>query len=206
MWPELRIIAGIDASMITSEGTCRLVMPRSESTIAIAGPSASPASTAALMASPSGSAAVAVRRAPSPSLGEIPASASWAPYCSKRVGKNACTTWPKRIGSDTFIMVALRCTENSTSSALARAICSVRKRRSAATFMNVASTTSPASTATSSFSTVVPSAVSSSIRRVSSWSTTTDFSLERKSSWPMVATLVLESLLHAPIRCGCAFA
>ena len=34
-------------------------------------------------------------------------------------GKNAVTTWPKMIGSLTFIIVALRCTENSTSSALA---------------------------------------------------------------------------------------
>ena len=42
MWPEVRIIAGIEASTMTSEGTCRLVMPRSESTIAIAGPSARP--------------------------------------------------------------------------------------------------------------------------------------------------------------------
>jgi hypothetical protein len=32
--PEVRIIAGIDASTITSLGTCRLVIPRSESTIA----------------------------------------------------------------------------------------------------------------------------------------------------------------------------
>ena len=32
--PDARIIAGIDASMITSLGTCRFVMPRSESTIA----------------------------------------------------------------------------------------------------------------------------------------------------------------------------
>ena len=38
IWPDERIIAGIDASMITSLGTCRLVMPRSESTIASAGP------------------------------------------------------------------------------------------------------------------------------------------------------------------------
>ena len=36
--PEARIAAGIEASMITSLGTCRLVMPRSESTIASAGP------------------------------------------------------------------------------------------------------------------------------------------------------------------------
>ena len=34
IWPDVRIIAGIDASMITSLGTCRLVIPRSESTIA----------------------------------------------------------------------------------------------------------------------------------------------------------------------------
>ena len=42
---------------MTSDGTCRLVMPRSESTIARRGPAASPASTAALMASASGSVA-----------------------------------------------------------------------------------------------------------------------------------------------------
>jgi hypothetical protein len=39
--------------------------------------------------------------------------------------------------------------------------------------------------------------------RVSSDSMTTDFSLERKSSAPIVATFVLESGLHAPIECGC---
>ena len=38
IWPLDRIAAGIDASMITSLGTCRLVMPRSESTMASAGP------------------------------------------------------------------------------------------------------------------------------------------------------------------------
>src|SRR5829696_8390162 len=35
--PDVRIIAGIEASMITSLGTCRFVIPRSESTIAIRG-------------------------------------------------------------------------------------------------------------------------------------------------------------------------
>ena len=34
----MRIAAGIEASMITSLGTCRLVMPRSESTMASARP------------------------------------------------------------------------------------------------------------------------------------------------------------------------
>ena len=36
--PDERIAAGMDASMITSLGTWRFVMPRSESTIASAGP------------------------------------------------------------------------------------------------------------------------------------------------------------------------
>ena len=36
------------------------------------------------------------------------------------------TTWPKMTGSETFIIVALRWTENSTSSALARAIALAR--------------------------------------------------------------------------------
>ena len=70
--------------------------------------------------------------------------------------------------------------------------------------MKVASTTSPASTGIDSLSTVtVPSAATCSMRSVSSASMTTDFSLERKSSLPMVATLVFESGDQAPMRCGC---
>ncbi len=207
MWPELRIIAGIEASTITSEGTCRLVIPLSESTMARSGPSSSPCWTDALMASPSGSAVTAESSAPRPSLGEMPADLSASPYCSKSVGKNACTTWPKMIGSETFIIVALRWTENSTSSALARAICSARKRRSAATFMKVPSTTSPVSTFISGLRTVtLPSAATCSMRSVSSASRTTDCSLARKSSLPIVATLVLEAGDHAPMRCGWALA
>src|SRR4051812_43410595 len=38
IWPEVRMAAGIEASMMMSLGTCRLVMPRLESTIASAGP------------------------------------------------------------------------------------------------------------------------------------------------------------------------
>ena len=91
-------------------------------------------------------------------------------------------------------MVALRCTENSTSSASARAICSVTNSRSASTSMRVASTTSPASTGTDSLSTVtVPSSATCSMRSVSSASITTDCSLWRKSPSAMVATLVRES-------------
>ena len=41
---------------------------------------------------------------------------------------NARTAWPKMIGSETFIMVALRWTENSTPCALASAICCGEER------------------------------------------------------------------------------
>ena len=165
MWPEVRIMAGIEASTITSLGTCRLVMPLSESTMASAGPSAMPCSMAALISAPSGSASIPLRIDPRPSFGLRPAAASVSPYCANTSGKNARTTWPKMIGSETFIIVALRCTENSTPSALARAICSVRNSRSAATRMTVASMTSPASTGTDSRSTVVvPSSPTSSMR------------------------------------------
>ena len=111
------------------------------------------------------------------------------------------------IGSDTFIIVALRCTEKSTSSAWARAICAVRNSRRGSTCMTVASTTSPASTGIDSFSTVVvPSEATCSTRREPGDSITTDCSLERKSSAVMCATLVFESDDHAPIECGCFFA
>ena len=133
----------------------------------------------------------------------MPAARSWSPYCWKTSGKNISTTWPKTIGSETFIMVALRWTENSTSSAWARAICSVTNSRSASTSIRVASTTSPASTGTDSLRTVtVPSVPTCSMRRVSSASSTTDCSLCRKSPSSMVATLVRESADQAPMECG----
>ena len=127
MWPDVRIIAGIDASTIMSLGTCRLVMPRSLSTIARAGPSASPAARPPRWPSlRSGSSSRLSSSVPRPSFGLMPASASASPCSAKSAGKKARTTCPKMIGSDTFIIVALRCTENSTPSALARAICSSR--------------------------------------------------------------------------------
>ncbi len=205
MWPEVRIIAGMLASTITSLGTCRLVMPLSESTMAMAGPSARSFSTAALIAAavspPTFSAPE--RMPPRPLLGSRPCSSSASPCSAKSVGKNACTAWPKMIGSETFIMVALRWTENSTSSALARAIWSRRNDCSAAVFMKVASTTSPASTGTDSLSTSVPLSVTSSMRSDPAFSITADFSLDRKSSEVMCATLVFESGDHFPIECGC---
>ena len=79
MWPEVRIMAGIEASTITSLGTCRLVMPRSESTMARSGPAASSASNEAAMASPSGRPGSPSRMAPHPSLGLSPAAARVSP-------------------------------------------------------------------------------------------------------------------------------
>ena len=113
------------------------------------------------------------------------------------------TTWPKMIGSLTFIIVALRCTENRTSSAFARATCSARNASRAATRMTVASTTSPARTFRPPLRTVVvPSSATWRMVRVSSAGITTDCSLERKSSPSMVATAVRLVGLHAPIECG----
>ena len=57
------------------------------------------------------------RRAP------MPAARASSPYSAKTSGKKAFTAWPKMIGSETFIIVALRWSENSTPSALASAIC-----------------------------------------------------------------------------------
>ena len=107
------------------------------------------------------------------------------------------------IGSETFIMVALRWTENSTPSALARAIWRSRNARSSATCITVASTTSPASTGIGARSSVVvPSAATSSTRSEPSAVMTADRSFEQKSPPSMWATLVFESGDHAPIRWG----
>ncbi len=38
IWPDVRIMAGIEASMMMSDGTWRLVMPLSELTMARSGP------------------------------------------------------------------------------------------------------------------------------------------------------------------------
>ena len=82
------------------------------------------------------------------------------------------------MGSETFIMVHLRCSESSASSAFAAPICSAKNARSAATFITAASRTSPSSSGTRSFSTVVAPAPSvNSIRASPAFSTVTDFSL-----------------------------
>ncbi len=172
--------------------------------MASAGPSAMACSNAALISAPLSSLSSPARIAPSPSFGLRPAAASVSPYCAKTSGKKARTTWPKMIGSDTFIIVALRWTENSTPSSFARWIWAVRNSRSGPTRMAVASTISWASTGTDSRSTVLlPSSPVSVMVRVSSAGSTADFSEERKSSAVMCATLVFDCGDHAPMRCGC---
>jgi hypothetical protein len=108
------------------------------------------------------------------------------------------------IGSETFIIVALRCTENSTPRCLATCTCSARNCSSAALRMTAASMISPACTANGDLRTVVvPSAPTCSMRIWVAAGSVTDFSECRKSPSVMVATELLESLLHAPIECGC---
>ncbi len=88
MPPESRIIAGIEASTITSLGTCRLVMPLSELTIASAGRCAYSAAMSASIASrvAAGSAWIRAYRSPMPLFGLKPASAS-AAACFSSTGR-----------------------------------------------------------------------------------------------------------------------
>ena len=53
-----------------------------------------------------------------PSLGLTPAALSSSACSANTAGKKARTAWPKMIGSETFIIVAFRCTENRTPCAL----------------------------------------------------------------------------------------
>ncbi len=92
MWPEVRIIAGMEASTMTSDGTCRLVMPLSESTMARAGPSAISASKEALISAPSGRPSRPFRMPPRPSFGVRPAALRVSPYFANVFGKKARTT------------------------------------------------------------------------------------------------------------------
>ncbi len=108
------------------------------------------------------------------------------------------------IGSDTRIIVALRCTEKSTSFSLASSICSRRNSSSASRRITAASSTSPSSTVRPSFSVrTESSSVTSSIRTSPSEETVTDCSVERKSPSFMVETCERESEDHSPIECGC---
>ena len=71
----------------------------------------------------------------------------------KTGANHARRPWPKMIGSETFIMVAFMCSENSTPLSLARRLAR-RKEVNEALLMKEESTTSPASTATGARSSV----------------------------------------------------
>jgi len=83
------------------------------------------------------------------------------------------------MGSEIFIIVALRCSEKSTSCFFASSICFSKNSLSAWQFMKEASRTSPSFSAIFSFSTVTePSSARSSIRASVAAGITTDFSCE----------------------------
>ena len=109
------------------------------------------------------------------------------------------------IGSETFIIVAFRCSENRTPCALASAICSARNASSA----RAAHHRGVDDLALEHRDAVLEHgdrrrrrrrARSAARRRRSS---VTDCSVERKSPSLIVATCDLESFDHAPIECGC---
>ena len=154
--------------------------------------------------SPAGSRSIAVRMLASPWFGLAPARSSASPCSANTPAKKVRTACPKMIGSDTFIIVAFRCSENSTPLAFASATCSARNASSERRRITAPSTISPASTGTDSFSTViVPSGATCSIRSSSSPANVIDRSVERKSPSPIVATWVFDPVDHSPIECGC---
>ena len=166
--------------MMTSLGTCRFVMPRSESTMAIAGPASNVAEMSDSMAARSSAESFPIRatRSPKPLVTSTPSSPKASPCFSKRLAKNASTACPKMIGSDTFIIVAFRCSEKRTPASRAASICDERKASNARLHMNVASSTSPSCSANPSLSTVMaPSVASNSIRAVHAVAIVTDCSL-----------------------------
>ena len=87
IWPLLRMAAGMDASMMTSLGTCRLVMPLLLSTCASAGPLSYAAVIAASISSFFGLFARSLRTPPRPWFGSAPTAARSSPYCSQTSAK-----------------------------------------------------------------------------------------------------------------------
>ncbi|OPZ54088.1 MAG: hypothetical protein BWY91_01733 [bacterium ADurb.BinA028] len=85
IWPESRMTTGIDASTIVSLETCRLVMPLSELTIAMAGRAAYTAAMSAAIAARSvaGRPAILTSRSPMPMFGSTPSAANVSAYFAK---------------------------------------------------------------------------------------------------------------------------
>ena len=138
-----------------------------------------------------------------PWFGLAPTLASASPCSLNTSAKKARTACPKMIGSETFIIVAFRCTEKRTPCSLASSICSARKASSARRRITAPSMISPSLAGSDAVSTVtVPSSATCSIRSSSSASSVSDCSVDRKSPSPIVATCDLESSDQSPIECG----
>ncbi len=103
--------------MITSLGTCRLVMPLSEFTIASGGPRGVHGLDVGLDLGLLGR---GQRSGSSRSTSPMPLFGIDAELLERRrvlvehVLEEHLTAWPNMIGSETFIIVAFRCSENST--------------------------------------------------------------------------------------------
>ena len=97
------------------------------------------------------------------------------------------------MGSETFIIVDLRCSDSSAPSRAAASICSEKNRRRVLTFITAVSTTSPASRDIPSLSAVtLPSALTNSIQTLVAADIVPDFSLSKKSPAVMWATRALD--------------
>jgi hypothetical protein len=140
-------------------------------------------------------------------LGFTPSASSLSPYFSNTGASQALTAWPKMIGSETFIIVAFMCSENSVPSCLGAFDLlgeeGVERLRG-----HVGGVDDGAGgIADPSFRTVsVPAAVVSTIFAVAALSSVADTSLERKSPPDMEATRVLLSGDQSPMRCGLVWA
>ena len=164
-----------------------------------------------------GSLAIFSTRSPNPLLRSTPSAASVAACFVNRSLKKTRTARPNMMGSETFIIVAFKWREKSTPSFLACAICWAKKAPRAFLLMKVASRISLACRVVFSFRTTTWAALAiasgvapagagagtNSRRTLVAAGTVIDFSLEKKSSCPMVATLVFEVGSQAPMECGC---
>ncbi len=72
---------------------------------------------------------------------------TWYDEPTYQTMKKTLTAWPKITGSDTFIIVALRCSDRSRPCCFASSICSAKKLRNGLMCMTELSRISPSSTA-----------------------------------------------------------
>ncbi len=115
--------------------------------------------------SASGRVSILLSRSPQPLLRLTLSFFSVSACFLRTSSKNTETTWPKMMGSEIFIIVALTCSENSRPCFLATSICSAKNLRKALALMADASITSPACSGVLSFSTVtLPSLATCSMR------------------------------------------